>query len=172
MSDGPDTQVLAWIAHLDLAGPAFLAAVFKYPKRNIALRQGARIIKRHDGEPAPPRLVERDPNLKSWSAHLIGGKKMQLLGYLEAVNEAAAIEQAVVLFSLDDERRKRLASTWGAASDEDDAGQASAGQRRHFHGVTGVPAHSRPDRPNATTDPWDRSQAEHRLRPPASPSPR
>jgi hypothetical protein len=34
---------------------------------------------------------------------------MQLLGYLEAVTEAAAIERAVMLFSLDDERRKRLA---------------------------------------------------------------
>jgi hypothetical protein len=72
-------------------------------------RQGARIIKRHDGEPAPAQPIERDPNLKSWSAHLIGGKKMQLLGYLGAVTEAAAIERAVMLFSLDDERRKRLA---------------------------------------------------------------
>ena len=34
---------------------------------------------------------------------------MQLLGYIEAVNEAAAIERAVVLFTLDDKRRKRLA---------------------------------------------------------------
>jgi hypothetical protein len=38
----------------------------------------ARIIERHDSEPPPPPLVERDPNLKSWSAYLIGGKKMQL----------------------------------------------------------------------------------------------
>jgi hypothetical protein len=34
---------------------------------------------------------------------------MQLFGTLEAVSEAAAIERAVVLFALDDERRKRLA---------------------------------------------------------------
>jgi hypothetical protein len=34
---------------------------------------------------------------------------MTLLGYIEAVNEAAAIERAIVLFSLDAERRKRLA---------------------------------------------------------------
>jgi hypothetical protein len=34
---------------------------------------------------------------------------MQSLGVIEAVNGAAAIEEAVVLFSLDDERRKRLA---------------------------------------------------------------
>jgi hypothetical protein len=34
---------------------------------------------------------------------------MQLLGWVEAVDEAAAIERAVVLFSLDDERRKCLA---------------------------------------------------------------
>jgi hypothetical protein len=51
----------------------------------------ARIVERHDGEPPPASLIERDPNLKSWSAHLIGGKKMQLLGYIEAVSEAAAI---------------------------------------------------------------------------------
>jgi hypothetical protein len=51
----------------------------------------------------------RDPNLKSWSAHMIGGRKMQLLGYIEVVDETAAIERAVVLFAIDDERRKRLA---------------------------------------------------------------
>ena len=109
MDDGPNTEVLARLAHLDLAGPAFRAAVLKYPKRNVALRHGARIIDRHEGEPPAGPLVQRDPNLKSWSAHLIGGKKMQLLGYLEAVNEAAAIERAVVLYALDDERRKPLA---------------------------------------------------------------
>jgi hypothetical protein len=110
MDDGPDTEVLARLAHLDLAGPAFMAAVFKYPKRNIALRQGARIIKRHDGEPAPPPPIEpRDPNLKSWSAHLIGGKKMQLLGFVEAVSEATAIGAAVALFGLNDQKRRPLA---------------------------------------------------------------
>ncbi|MBO0753780.1 MAG: hypothetical protein J2P53_16800 [Bradyrhizobiaceae bacterium] len=55
--------------------------------------------------PEPPK----DPNLRSWSAHLIGGKKMQHLGYVEAVTEAAAIEAAVALFGLNDERKKRLA---------------------------------------------------------------
>jgi hypothetical protein len=34
---------------------------------------------------------------------------MQLLGYIEAATEATAIERTVVLFSLDDVRRKRLA---------------------------------------------------------------
>jgi len=37
------------------------------------------------------------------------GKKIQLLGVIEAVSEAAAIERAVVLFGLDGERRTRLA---------------------------------------------------------------
>jgi hypothetical protein len=109
MDDGPNTEVLARLAHLDLAGPAYRAAVLKYPNRNVYLRHGARIIERHDGEPPRAPLIQRDPNLKSWSAHLIGGCKMQLLGYIEAVSEATAIERAVVLFSLDDERRKRLA---------------------------------------------------------------
>jgi hypothetical protein len=109
MDDGADTEVLARIASLDIASAAYIAAVAKYPNRNVYLRHGARIIRQNLGEPAPPPPIERDPNLKSWSAHLIGGKKLHLLGYIEAATEAAAIERAVVLFSLDDERRKRLA---------------------------------------------------------------
>jgi hypothetical protein len=81
--DGPDTEVLARLAHLDLAGPAYRAAVLKYPNRNVQLRHGARIIERHDGEPPRAPLILRDPNLKSWSVSLIGGKKMQLLGSIE-----------------------------------------------------------------------------------------
>jgi hypothetical protein len=66
---------------------------------------------RHDGEPAPPPLIApRDPNL-NWSAYLIGGKKMQLLGYLEAATEACDRAGRVVLFSLDGERRRWLAVT-------------------------------------------------------------
>ena len=34
---------------------------------------------------------------------------MQLLGFVEATAEPAAIEAAVALFGIDDERRKRLA---------------------------------------------------------------
>jgi hypothetical protein len=96
MDEGTGSEVLARFAHLGIAGPAYRAAVLKYPQRNVQLRHRA---------PPPPLLVERDPNLKSWSAHLIGGRKMQLLGYLAAVTEAAAIERAVVLYSLDDKRR-------------------------------------------------------------------
>jgi hypothetical protein len=52
-----------------------MAAVAKYQRRNIQLRQGARIIKRHDSEPVQlPPIETRDPNLKSWSAHLITRK--------------------------------------------------------------------------------------------------
>ena len=106
-TDSPDTEILARATSLDIADAAYMAAVAKHPLRNIALRQGAQVIKRHDGEqkPEPPR----DPNLKSWSVHLIGGKKMTSLGVIEAVSEAAAIDRAVVLFALDDARRKRLA---------------------------------------------------------------
>jgi hypothetical protein len=35
--------------------------------------------------------------MKSWSAHLIGGSKMQFLGFVEAVSEATAIERAITL---------------------------------------------------------------------------
>jgi hypothetical protein len=107
MADGADSEVLARAASLDIAAAAYMAAVAKHPLRNIALRQGAQVIKRHDGEPKPE--PPPDPNLRSWSVHLIGGKKMQSLGVIEAASEAAAIERAVVLFSLDSVRRKRLA---------------------------------------------------------------
>jgi hypothetical protein len=76
MNDGPDAEVLGRLAHLELASAAYHAAIVKYPLRNIQLRQGAQIIKRHDGEPRPE--PPRDPNLKSWSAHLIGGKKCSI----------------------------------------------------------------------------------------------
>jgi hypothetical protein len=93
-------------ASLDIASAVYLQAIVKYPLRNVRLHQGEHIIKRHDGEPKPE--PPKDPNLKSWSAHLIGGKKMQLLGYVEGVSEPAAIEAAVVLFSLDDRTRRRV----------------------------------------------------------------
>jgi hypothetical protein len=107
MDDGPDTEVLARAASLDIASAAYRAAVLKHPKRDLALRHGARIIKRHDGAPNPE--PPRDPNLKSWSAHLIGGSKMQLLGFVEAIDEAGAIDAAAALFGIDDQWRKRPA---------------------------------------------------------------
>jgi hypothetical protein len=66
MDDGPDTEGLGRLASLDIAGAAYLQAIVEHLLRNIQFRQGARIIKRHDGEPP------KGPNLKSWSAHLIG----------------------------------------------------------------------------------------------------
>jgi hypothetical protein len=107
MDDGPDTEVLGRLASLEIADAAYLRAVVKHPLRNVRLCQGEQIIKRHDGEPKPE--PPKDPNLKKWSAHLIGGKKMQLLGFVEAVSEPAAIESVVVLFGLDDQKRRRLA---------------------------------------------------------------
>jgi hypothetical protein len=107
MDDNPNNDILACAASLDIASAAYMAAVARYPNRNVQLRQGALIVRRNDGEPKPEPPC--DPKLKSWSVHLIGGKKMQLLGSVEAVSEAAAIERAAVLFSLDDKRRKRLA---------------------------------------------------------------
>jgi hypothetical protein len=106
-TDSPDIEILTRAASLDIAAAAYMAAVAKHPLRNIALRQGAQVIKRHDGEPQPE--PPHDPNLKSWSVHLIGGKRMQSLGWVEAVSEAAAIERAVVLYGLDNQKRTRLA---------------------------------------------------------------
>jgi hypothetical protein len=55
MADGADSKILAR-ASLDIAGAAYMAAVAKYPLRNMQLRRGAQIIRRHDGEqqPEPP----------------------------------------------------------------------------------------------------------------------
>jgi len=107
MEDGRDTEVLGRLANLHLATAAYMAAIARFPTRNIALRHGARIIRRNDGEPKPePR---RDPKARSWSVHFIGGKRMERLGTVEAVDETTAIDTAAALFGLDKLRRKRLA---------------------------------------------------------------
>jgi hypothetical protein len=92
MEDGQNTEVrpARWPRH---RSSAYLAAVTKHPNRNLALRQGARVIKQHDGEPKPE--PPRDPNLKSLSACLIGGQAQ--VGHVEAADERAAIEAAVAL---------------------------------------------------------------------------
>ena len=61
----------------------------------------------NDGEPKPE--PPRDPNTRSWSVHFIGGKRMERLGTVEAVDETKAIDAAAALFGLDNLRRKRLA---------------------------------------------------------------
>jgi hypothetical protein len=94
-------------ANLHMATAAYMAAIARCPKRNIALRRGAHIIKRYDGEPRPD--PPRDPNAGSWSVHFIGGKRIERLGIVEAIDEAGAIDAATALFGLDNLRRKRLA---------------------------------------------------------------
>jgi tetratricopeptide (TPR) repeat protein len=64
------------------------------------------VIKQRNGEPRPQPPPDR--NLRNWSAHLIGGKRMQWLGYVKAATAPAAIEAAVFLFGLDDQKRRRL----------------------------------------------------------------
>jgi hypothetical protein len=54
------------------------------------------------------RVETREPQRRT-SGSATPRKKMQLLGYLEAVSETAAIERAVSLFGLDDQKRMRLA---------------------------------------------------------------
>ncbi len=61
----------------------------EYPNRNIQLHRGEQIIKRHDGAPKPAAKTPVDPNLKSWSVHLIGGRKTQHLGFIQADGERA-----------------------------------------------------------------------------------
>jgi hypothetical protein len=108
MEDGPDSKILGRLAHLDLASAAYLAAIARFPAWNIQLRQGAYVVKHHDGEPTPEPPEPVDPNLRTWSVSLIG-KKLEHCGFVQAANEAAAIEVAVVKFGLDQHKRKRLA---------------------------------------------------------------
>jgi hypothetical protein len=51
MFDGPDTEVLGRVRDLDFGFAVFTAAIAEYPKRTIHLRQGARIIREHAGNP-------------------------------------------------------------------------------------------------------------------------
>jgi hypothetical protein len=64
-----------------------MAAVARHPNRNVRLLHGEQIIRRHDGGPEPVPETPTDPNMKNWSVHLIGGKKMQHLGYVQAIGE-------------------------------------------------------------------------------------
>jgi len=81
MEDGRDTEVLGRLANLHMATAAYMAAVARHPKRNIALRRGATVIRRNDGEPQP--APPPDPNARSWSVHFIGGRRMERLGTVE-----------------------------------------------------------------------------------------
>ncbi len=115
IDDGPDPVVLARLADIEIGAAAFMAALTKYPNRNVQLRQGERVIKRHDGEPKPALPAPVDPDLKSWSVHLVRGEQMEWLGYIDASDRTSAAQQAIKVFTLTDEQRKRLAinpRTW------------------------------------------------------------
>jgi hypothetical protein len=109
MEGNPDSEVLGRLADLELGAAAFMAAVAKYSDRNIRLLQGERIIRRHDGDPAPTPEPPTDPNLKSWSVNLIGGRKMQHLGFVLAADAESAVIVAAERYELSPEKRKRLA---------------------------------------------------------------
>ena len=108
MDDGADAVVLARLADLELGAAAFMAALAKHPARNVYLWQGARIIKQNLGEPKPETETPVDPNLKSWSVNLIGGRKMEHLGFVLAADLESAVATASEKFTLTPERRKRL----------------------------------------------------------------
>jgi len=46
---------------------------------------------------------------KSWSVHLICGERMEWLGFVDASDKTSATQQAIKMFTLTDEQRKRLA---------------------------------------------------------------
>jgi hypothetical protein len=109
MEDGSDIEVLGRVRDFDFGAAVYMAAAAKYPDGNIQLRKGEQIIKRHDGEPKPEPETPTDPNMKNWSVHLIGGRKMQHLGFVLAGDTESAVAVAAEKFGLTDERRKRLA---------------------------------------------------------------
>jgi hypothetical protein len=106
MDDGSGTEVLGHVRDLDFGAAVYMAAVAKYPNRNIQLHQGERIIKRHDGQPKP---APRSSPLRSWSVHLIRGRRMELLGFIDASDETSATQQAIKVFTLTEDQRRRLA---------------------------------------------------------------
>jgi hypothetical protein len=59
MDDGPHNEVLGCVRDLEFGFAVFTAAVEKYPKRNIYLRQGVRIINQHIGVPRSTRRRSR-----------------------------------------------------------------------------------------------------------------
>lgn len=60
MDDGPDTEVLARLAHLDVAGPV-QGGRLKIPQAQHSAGHGARTIERHEREPPPAPLIQCDP---------------------------------------------------------------------------------------------------------------
>lgn len=78
-----------------------MAAVAKFRKRNIQLRQGARIIKRHVGgpRPAPRRLRHRIPTLGIGPSADWREAEWNSIGFVKAASEAGAIEAAALKFS-------------------------------------------------------------------------
>jgi hypothetical protein len=50
------TEVMARCANVPIGRGAFEAAIKLRPRSRILLRDGARVIERHDGRPSPPPL--------------------------------------------------------------------------------------------------------------------
>ncbi len=106
MDDGSDSEVLGRLRDLEFAGAVYMAAVAKYPKRNVYLRQGAHIIRQNLGEPKPEPPPE--PALPDWNVSLIRGSKMDFRGTVMARDQASATEAAIARFNLSAEQAKRL----------------------------------------------------------------
>ena len=92
MNDGPDTELLGRVRDLEFGAALFVAAVTKYPNRNVYLRHGERVIKQSLGEPKPAPPV--DPKLKNRSVNLIRGKKLEHYGSVQAADEPSAADAA------------------------------------------------------------------------------
>jgi hypothetical protein len=109
LQEGRDQRVLARTEHYELAGAAWTAAVFKFPKENLQLRKKAQIMKRHDGVPKPPPEPEApDPDLLDWDVNVIRGAKNDFKGTVMAKDHKTAIEVAIKHFQLKDWQIPRL----------------------------------------------------------------
>jgi len=112
MEEGADTRVLARMEHYELTGPAWMAAVFKFPKENLQLRKKAQIMKRHDGAPKPePQPSAPDLNLLDWDVNLIIGAANKFQGTVMARDHQSALDAAIERFRLKDWQIKRLMVT-------------------------------------------------------------
>jgi hypothetical protein len=98
IEDGLDLEVLGRLKDLDLGFVVFTTAIANNPLRNIFLRQGARIVRRHDGQ--PKQMEPTDPNLLDWDVNLIRGSKNDFKGIVMARDEEQAKKVAIEQFKL------------------------------------------------------------------------
>ncbi len=106
MEEGSGLRVLARAERLDVASAAYMAALTRYRKENVDLRQRFPVVKRRQGAPKPEPAP--DPALPDFDV-IIRGSRSERRGTVMAKDEADAKLRAIDRFRLSAEEVKRLA---------------------------------------------------------------